>query len=289
MPCYHPQRGYRSRIVNPSGKRSIVFNPRDGYPDLAVTLPCGQCIGCRLERSRQWAIRCMHEAQLHEANCFLTLTFDDENLDPKYSLRKSDFQLFMKRFRKLVDPVKLRYFHCGEYGENFGRPHHHAIIFGYDFPDKVIHSENLYTSPTLSGLWPYGYSTIGDCTFDSCAYVARYIMKKQTGDKAADHYGDRVPEYNTMSRRPGIGTEWYNQFKTDVYPSDECVIREKITCKPPKFYDGLHEALDPNQMSGVKRKRLHLASRHREDQTPERLAVRESIITKKLAELERKL
>lgn len=81
MPCFRPLKGYKSRVRNrDTGKRSIVFNPREGFHDLPVTLPCGQCIGCRLERSRQWAIRCAHEASLYEENCFITLTYRDEDL-----------------------------------------------------------------------------------------------------------------------------------------------------------------------------------------------------------------
>src|SRR4051794_29862641 len=100
MPCFRPLKGYRARVTNPdTGKRSIVFNARKGFNDLPVDLPCGQCIGCRLERSRQWAIRCSHEAKLHEENCFITLTYAPEHLPPGGTLVVKDFQDFMKRLR----------------------------------------------------------------------------------------------------------------------------------------------------------------------------------------------
>ena len=178
MPCYHPLLGYRSSDINPeTGKRSIVFTPLDSC-GITVTIPCGQCIGCRLERSRQWAIRCMHEAQMHDANSFITLTFNDQYVNSDRSLVVSDFQKFMKRLRKAVSPQKIRYYHCGEYGEQTARPHHHACIFGYDFPDKKLwqikYGNKLYRSDFLEKLWSdpetgesFGYSAIGDVTFDS--------------------------------------------------------------------------------------------------------------------------
>ena len=112
MPCYHPLLGYRSRSLTEKGKRAVVFNPRDGYVDQPVQLPCGQCIGCRLERSRVWAVRCVHEASLHSDNCFITLTYDNSHLPSDGSLHKDHFQKFMKRLRKSVG--KVRFFHCDE-------------------------------------------------------------------------------------------------------------------------------------------------------------------------------
>lgn len=271
MPCYHPMLAYRAKEPNPeTGKRSIVFNPNDGISSMSVTLPCGQCIGCRLERSRQWAIRCMHEASEHEENSFITLTFNNENLHPSGSLQLEDFQKFMKRFRKAIHPLKIRYYHCGEYGENLGRPHHHACIFGYQFPDKKLWRQskgvNLYRSTQLEKLWPYGYCSIGDVTFESAAYVARYIMKKQTGKQGEEHYGDLKPPYTTMSRRPGIGRHWYDKYSQDLYPSDECVIRGQIL-KPPKFYDSIYDLQDPESMKQIKRARKKTAIDKQETMT----------------------
>ena len=225
MPCYSPIDGYRSRFVNPSGKRSIVFDVKSGYKDRPVTVKCGQCIGCRLEYSRQWAIRCLHESTLYDQNNFLTLTYNDENLPQDQSLVKHHFQDFMKRYRKHVYPKKIRFFMCGEYGENFSRPHYHAIIFDHDFHDKELfkteQDSKLYISPTLQKLWNKGFSTIGAVNFNTAAYVSRYIIKKQTGKDSESHYNKIIsdwnpvtgeinfwkevnlqPEYTTMSRRP---------------------------------------------------------------------------------------
>jgi hypothetical protein len=156
MPCFTPLKGYRSREVTKSGKRKIVFNDRAGYKDLPVTVPCGQCTGCRLERSRQWAIRCFHEASLYENNCFITLTYSEQFLPADRSVSVREFQLFMKRLRKKYGPG-IRFFACGEYGEKFSRPHYHACLFNHDFKDrelfKIQNDNRYYTSEELSSIW----------------------------------------------------------------------------------------------------------------------------------------
>lgn len=259
MPCYHPITGYRSKHVNSSGKRPIVFNRAQGFIDMQVEVPCGRCIGCRLEKSRQWAMRLQHENSLHEKSCFITLTYDDEHLPPDNSLDVKHFQLFMKRLRHHYQPQKIRFFHCGEYGERTNRPHYHAILFGLDFEDKKYFKKSgehsLFRSDTLENLWHFGHSNIGSVSFESCAYVARYITKKITGDMAGNHYGGRRPEYCTMSRRPGIGSGWIKKYKEDVYPSDEVIVRGQ-QCKPPRFYDRVLEKEFPEEYEVVKARRI---------------------------------
>lgn len=304
MPCYHPLNGYRSRRLNSSGKRSITFSLHQGFQDQPVTVPCGQCIGCRLERSRQWAVRCLHEASLYPHNCFLTLTYDDKHLPQHGSLNVKHYQDFMKRlrFKYCRFGRKIRFFHCGEYGENFGRPHYHALIFNLDFKDKYHFKkspagEKLYRSPSLEKLWTYGHSSIGNVTFESAAYVARYVTKKITGEKAFDHYNEydiwtgellseRRPEYVTMSRRPGIGKEWFNKFNTDVFPSDEVIIRGK-QCKPPKYYSAQYELLYPTDFQKIKFQRIIDAKKNAADNTYLRLRDRESVQQSKFTQLKR--
>lgn len=197
----------------------------------------------------------MHEASMHEENSFITLTYDDEHLPQDQSLDLRDFQLFMKRMRKEYAPKKIRFYHCGEYGDLNQRPHFHSLLFGHDFNDKKTWSANggqrLYTSETLSRLWPFGYSVIGDVTFESAAYVARYVMKKITGEKAEEHYNGRKPEYTTMSRRPGIGKTWFEKFRNDVYPLDRLVVRGNVT-RPTRFYDALLGEDDPALLARLK-------------------------------------
>lgn len=302
MPCFKPLKGWRSKTVGPGGKRPIVFKADLGYADLPVSVPCGQCIGCRLERSRQWAIRCVHESKMHERNCYITLTYNDDNIPLDGSLVKSDYQKFMKRLRTNTG-LKVRYYQCGEYGENFGRPHYHACLFGIDFGDKekwkVVNGNIIYTSEELSALWGLGFCSLGSVSFQSAAYVARYIMKKVTGPQAADHYtkidpatgeilSDRIPEYTTMSRRPGIGKSWYDKFKTDAYPSDEIIMNER-RLRPPRYYDQQYEIEYPSDHQLMKTERVRRARKHADNNSPDRLKVREEIQQARLDMLKRTL
>lgn len=289
MACFRPLDAWRSLQTNVSGKRGLVFDKTKGFADLPVTIACGQCIGCRLDRSRMWAVRCVHEASLHKDNCFITLTYNNENLPSDGSLHVEHFQKFMKRFRKKYGSG-IRFFHCGEYGELHRRPHYHACIFGFDFADKELFSMRngtpLYTSASLDKLWPFGFCSIGTVTFESAAYVARYIMKKVTGDVAEMHYMNIdydtgecqkiKPEYTTMSRRPGIGKGWFEKYHSDVYPDDFVVINGK-KISPPKFYDSQFEILDPDRFEKIKRRRARDALKRAADNTPERLAVKEKV------------
>lgn len=260
MSCYFPLHAFKAKSKDAS-KTVITFRRSESWRGQKLDLPCGQCVGCRLERSRQWAIRCMHEASLYDRNCFLTLTYDQKHLPSDGSLHLEHFQLFMKRLRKKYGSSKenpIRFYHCGEYGEQFARPHYHALLFNHDFEDKRYFSERngnrVYTSDSLSDLWKEGFSVIGDVTFESAAYVARYVMKKVTGEKAEEHYGSRRPEYTTMSRRPGIGKLWFDKFRSDVYPRDGVIVRGRLT-RPPRYYDRQLELVDPSTMALLKIKR----------------------------------
>ena len=288
MPCYSPLIGYRSKELTAKNKRKIVFNLKYAQDDTEVTIPCGQCIGCRFEKSRQWALRCVHEASLHEENCFITLTYSPENLPKDKSLNKVHFQKFMKRLRWHYPDETIRFYHCGEYGEQNNRPHYHACIFGMDFPDKVFYKKTkdgntLHTSSSLQEIWGMGFCTIGELNFKTAAYTARYIMKKINGKQADEHYrhtdevtGEQhviIPEYTTMSRRPGVAANWYKNFKTDVYPSDEVIIKG-IPMQPPKYYDSILEQENPFLYDDIKHDRLINAEKYSNDNTPERLHVK---------------
>lgn len=283
MVCYHPIHAYRSRAGrNPkTGKWPIVFNIKNGYEDLSLDIPCGQCIGCRLERSRQWAVRCVHEASMNTVNSFLTLTYNNENLPVDRSLHKEDFQKFIKRLRKKFTGTKIRYFYCGEYGELLNRPHFHAIIFGFDFSDKELWSVrddiSLYRSSTLEKLWPYGFSTIGDVTFESTAYVARYVTKKVTGDEADSHYCGRLPEYCNMSLKPAIGRSFYEKYSSDIYPMDKCVVRNGLISRPPRYYDNIYDLTNHESFVKIKAKRKANAILHAEDNDIDRRYTKEVI------------
>jgi len=254
MACYFPMKLYRSPSgPNDNGKWPLVAKANEN----AITVPCGRCIGCRLERSRQWAIRCINEASMHEKNAFITLTYNQDKIiygkSTTGTLVLEDLQKFWKRLRKELgkNGTFIRYFACGEYGDTTNRPHYHACLFGFDWPDKVLYSvkngNNLYSSDMLNNIWGNGNCYSGDVTFESAAYVARYIMKKHLG-RDSDYYEKEgiAPEFVAMSRRPGIGTKWFEKYHSDVINNDIMVINGKET-KPPKFYDKLTESLNPEQ------------------------------------------
>lgn len=308
MPCFKPLKGFRSRFKNKNGNYPITFKEDEAFFHRPVTLPCSQCIGCRLERSRQWAMRCVHEASLYENNCFITLTYNNDKLPADGSLNLKHFQDFMKRLRKKYGSG-IRFFHCGEYGERFFRPHYHACLFNHDFNDREFFTSNngvpLYTSESLDSLWcdpvdkkSFGFATVGDVTFDSAAYVARYVVKKVNGELAEDHYtrvnpdtGEVVgikPEYTTMSRKPGIASDWFNKYKGDVYPKDFTTLKGKIV-RPPKYYDALLEKEDIALFEKIKAKRTAYASKDNPDTTYERLIQRENVKKAQAKMLKRKL
>lgn len=281
---------------------------------MPMTVPCGSCIGCRLERSRQWAVRCVHEASLYENNSFITLTYKPELLPEDSSLRVDHYQKFMKRLRKhaangaspyhnalISDTERIRFFHCGEYGEKLGRPHYHACLFGLDFGDKEVCGQRrgivYYTSKSLEAIWGKGFVQVGEMNFETAAYVARYITKKITGEKALEHYNvidketgeileSKKAEYVTMSRRPGIGKGWLNKFSSDVFPRDEVVLRGK-KMKPPKYYLGQYEIADPAAFNKLKGKRKELAKEKKADNSFERLKVKRQIKESKFKQLKR--
>lgn len=207
----------------------------------------------------------------------------------------------MKRLRRWLGHKKLRFFHCGEYGEDTKRPHYHCILFGHDFSDKELkytskRGDKVYTSQKLDELWTHGHCSIGDVTFESAAYVARYVTKKITGEKALDHYNninketgevlsERLPEYTTMSRRPGIGKNWFEKFNKDVFPYDEVVLRGK-RMKPPKYYSALYEQVEPEKYFAIKAQRKAAAKKPEviADNIDPRLRVKEQVQQIKLNE-----
>ncbi|AXH73280.1 MAG: replication initiator protein [Microviridae sp.] len=309
MPCYSPLYGYKSALVTKNGKRKVVFSRNKGFADLQMTVPCGQCIGCRIDRSRMWAIRCTHEAKLHEANSFITLTYDDEHLPHDNGLSKDHFQKFMKRLRFAIQPAFVRFFACGEYGDLNQRPHYHAVLFGYDFTyDRKVHSKKKkgeqeiihYTSELLSKAWGMGRCTLTSFNYSAAAYTARYVMKKQNGKNALQHENySRLnlstgeiyqvqPEFALMSMRPGLGHGWYEKYKKDAFPSD-FLIHEGKKHSVPRYYLDKLKKQNPEMAIKVTDKRKKMRLTTAADNTSDRLAVREECKKAQLSQLTRSL
>lgn len=297
MSCKTPKLAWYAATLNENGKRPLVFTSKGAVPNTQpIKLPCGRCIDCRLNYSRAWAIRNMHENTLHHGeSMFITLTYAPEHLPLDGSLNLDHFQRFMKRLRKKFPRKIIRFFHCGEYGEKLGRPHYHVLVYGLRFEDltpwkKSPSGSKQYKSKTLDDLWTYGHHTIGDVTPASAGYVARYIIKKQYGEDAADHY-ERVDEltgeitklkseYVTMSRRPGIGNGWYQLYKSDL--KNDYVILDGQRVRLPKYYDKLLSIDDPENYIKRHEKRINDADdRIKKDPleylNPDRISVKDRI------------
>lgn len=292
-----------------TGKKNIIFDLtayETGFyhsilipKENRVLIPCGQCVECRIQRSREWANRCMLELQYHDSAYFVTLTYNDAHVPRSYysdpatgeamtsvTLYKRDFQLFMKRLRKRFGDDHIRFFMAGEYGSDTFRPHYHAIIFGLHLDDlkhykKSPQGFSYFTSESLQACWidsaarfpddpsyasdglPLGYVVVAEVTWETCAYTARYVMKKRTG-KESEFYDifNILPEFTLMSRKPGIARQYYED-NPDLYEKEFInVSTEKggLKFRPPRYFDKLYDLECPDEMAEIKRIRQKLAS-----------------------------
>ena len=259
-----------------------------------IEVPCGRCIGCRLEKARDWAVRCVHESQMHSENSYITLTYDEEHVPQEVGY--DDYQLFMKRLRKEIAPIKIRFYMCAEYGEESQRPHYHALIFGYGFPDKYPwinrSGYQTYRSNLLERVWTKGSSEIGTVTPNSAEYVARYSLKKQQHtentrtkapklanaiiDTETGEIRPRRSEFTRMSLKPGLGHSWFMRYWRDVFPEDRVVLKGK-TKPAPAYYRELLQRIDPDLASTLKDRRI-LKAKENPDNTQERLDVKERVL-----------
>lgn len=304
MPCPNPSQVY-FRVL-PNGKKELKFSNvlgsmfREGHkmPDDSMAIACGQCMSCRLEKSRETALRCVHESRMFERNCFVTLTYSPESLekycpltDGGYSLVRKHVQDFMKRlrisFKRKFGIDGIRVYGCGEYGDKNGRPHYHLCLFNCDFLDRKYEGGRngfkYYSSELLKDLWSFGFSSVCDFSFETAAYVARYCTKKVTGKKAKDHYRGRLPEFAVFPNRGGgLGKPWFDKYgKTDVIPTDSCIAR-RVLCGVPKYYDRLRARFDPDGLAEAKRLRSERAKVHVDDNTYARLLDKEKCMNAKI-------
>lgn len=262
---------YHERLQNAKNIKSVKI------------IPCGQCISCRLNKASDWANRLMLEAKEYQHNYFITLTYNDENLPIKriynddtgeiitgFTLKKEDLEKFNHDLRQYwmrkYDHTGIRYYECGEYGSLNERPHYHGIIFNLPYLDdlklyKATPQGNiLYTSETLTKIWKKGYVVVGQVTWESANYVARYVLKKHYGKEADEYYISqaKIPEFTTMSRMPGIAYNYYDKNKDIIYKTDEVFIKKEngvVATKPSKYFDRLLEQEDPEKYKKIKRNR----------------------------------
>lgn len=309
MVCYHPIKAFMY-YPDDSPKPEFVFESVDKeytiYHKKKLTdyklIPCQKCIGCQMDRSRDWSNRMVHELQYHDCASFVTLTYSEDyvpfsdvaDADGEFhqTLRKKELQDFLKRLRKQIAPVRIRFFACGEYGGKTKRPHYHLIIFGYNFPDRTLWESRrgnlFYRSPLLERVWSdpvthetKGFCEISDVNWNTCAYVSRYCTKKiAPGHNIYYQTLGIEPEFNTMSRRPGIGRQWYEDNKNQLYIKSESpdgsleVNNPKIflsnfsgglECSPPKYYDRLFLEDNPDAMELIKSNREEISKQNMEN------------------------
>lgn len=305
MKCYNPKLAF----VNPKGGRPIFTHLYwssgvharnnyshvktgliDGVETKALKMPCGKCEACRLEHARQRAVRCLHELKSHNGvGCFITLTYKDVPIGGSY--REEDIVQFVKRLRKVLGPKKIKTFGCAEYGDRGQRPHFHLLVFGFDFPDRYLwrpgsehgSGHESFRSPLLEKLWTLGHSELGSLTYQSASYVARYTQKKC---KKKEIEGLLPEKAVCISRRPGIGAEFFDKYKDDFYSIDAVMIdgsKQGI----PRYYDRLLEKHDPEKYLQIKLDREEKRPQSEHDNTQERMKVRKEVHQQTIKRLRR--
>lgn len=308
MSCYHPLKGFKIGLTN-SGKDNLlicsykvdhieqdlngkwircydnIVRPGSRAIRSFIEIPCGRCIGCRIDYSKQWADRCLLEMKKYKSNYFITLTYDDEHVpknNPKIltnskgesytafkagefnSLFKRDLQLFFKRLRKKTGQ-NIRYYCCGEYGDNTFRPHYHCIIFNLELNDLIPNGKNefndiYYNSKTIEDCWKLGFSGVAKASWETCAYTARYVMKKLKGGASIEYELVGIePPFVTMSRKPGIAKDYYDSNKEKIFEYSNIRIGTENgshSIKPIRYFKKLYEIDEPIKFKELKEKNI---------------------------------
>lgn len=284
MPCYRPLEAFKPLDGGP-----VTFSERKD--SRLIQLPCGRCIGCRIKKQSDWTVRIMAEAATASPNHFATLTYSDDKLPSDYGLHYRHIQLFHHSLRKRLG--KFRFFAAGEYGDHTLRPHYHALYFGLDIPDLVrcnsLHAKHaLYKSELLDGLWKRGAIRIGALNVQTARYTAAYAVKKITGDAAITHY-ERIspetgeihnvePEFARMSLKPGIGQAWLQKYWQDLYcRGHDAYILDGQKKPIPRYFERQMENIAPLLLDETSFNRYQEAQKHLENNTPARLATRETV------------
>lgn len=285
MSCYHPLVGIWKGERTATGKKKYLIegnlDPRDCPSQYEhVVIPCGHCIGCRLDYSRAWADRMMLELETAGKGLFVTLTYDNEHIPVSeydedgspvwFTLNKRDCQLWMKRLRKVYPDIKIRFFLAGEYGPSTLRPHYHAILFGLGLDDlydlqkfgKNELGQNYYISEKMTRIWSNGFVLVSDVSWKTCAYVARYVTKKLNGPESIVYdYRSCDKEFSLMSRKPGLGREYLEKHPDCLdYQNINLTTPEGgLKLQIPKYYLKQLQLTDPDRFDIIVRERKEFA------------------------------
>lgn len=253
-----------------------------------TTIPCGNCIGCRLDYSREWANRGYLEAKCWDQNWFVTLTYDEDHITvPEETIDDQGFTYtqeenwigtlvpqeltaFMKALRQIMKREQkqdgIRFMACGEYGSEGERPHYHIILFNCNLPidsfynPRIINNEIYWQNKIIERSWGKGICNISEANWNNIAYTARYITKKINGKESDQIYKERgqIKEFFRVSRMPGIGQLYYEKHKKEIYDRDEIIIKNKagiVSSKPPEYFDRLYEQENPEEFKKIRAKR----------------------------------
>ncbi len=299
MPCYSPWVGYYDKAAkrlhhigktegkDPIREAMIIWRnspfAKSWNEENMMLLPCGKCLGCRLEYSKEWANRCVLEAKTTQNNWFMTLTYDEEHIKEclkpvidketgEYghieSLIPNHLSEFIKELRRNIEYHKnlqgVRFYGCGEYGSRGGRPHYHLLMYNLPLDDLAEEWKKdgfiTFSSENVSRIWGKGIVTVNEFSWETAAYTARYMLKKLKGRDAKEQYkGAGIePEFSRCSRRPGIGYEYYRQNRDKIYQTDSIVIHG-TTCKPPTYFDRMFKEECPERWAEIQEQRAEVS------------------------------
>lgn len=285
MSCTNPYLAHRL------ADGSIKFLNRDEWSiaraeyyfgkDNVFFIPCGKCSACRLQKRKEYAVRCAMEAKSYgDQVSFITLTYDDEHL--KSYLVKRDLIYFIKKVRN--KGFKVRYFGCGEYGATTKRPHYHLILFGFlpndlKLLNKSASGQPLFTSKVVSDLWKKGFCTVQHFSPEVAGYVAGYVNKKLGLEDG----------FLVMSKKPGLGYQYMfdnlSKFQDFDFVCDDFGNIKKV--HSPRYFDKICERLGID-LTMTKQKRLEAICLANQSEMYQSGLERESLLRKKQEESERK-
>jgi len=265
MACYHPIPAWRTEY----GRIQLNTPPpgpdNEGLPIAKwrlrglsyLQLPCGTCIGCREQRAQHWALRCKLESLEHKHTCVTTLTYDDAHLPP--TLQRRDLQLWLKRLRKL-SKNQVKFYACGEYGEQYGRPHYHVILFGLKYDTSYIndswvqHAKWCLCNPRqrqfCTNTEAIGLTYTDNVSTEAINYVVNYTNKKKEWRFAERH--ERLdtttgelyywePPFQIMSRGGRLGHGIGNAARKYSNSWADFAVNNGVKMSVPRYYRRSYE------------------------------------------------
>lgn len=245
----------------------------------ATLIPCGHCVGCSTDISKSWMNRMVLEKEVSSTSYFLTITYDEEHLPSDHMLKKNHLDKFIKDirnyFKNNYDYDNIRYYACGEYGSKTARPHYHMIVYNLPLTSleyeilglgkgvkclfktvgMSVDNEPLYQFDFLNNIWKKGFVVVGKVTSKSCGYVARYVNKKRM-KKLPNWLLEKqgiVPEFNCMSRMPGIGEEYYHQNYLKILDNNLNFYIDGQLMSVGRYFEKFLDKFHPEEMERYKK------------------------------------